>query len=140
MFAEQVEGFVLDLTALTKSDRIAWERFPQHYPFQNNLFVQDFIQKHPQMDQNRSYFFSHKNGLVLFIRYTSGNVTEAVYIQKHFGEPIIDLTEGYCMEDTVPDLGKAIDHVIEVDEALPDGVYHFMGDIEKLNTSPDAEG
>ena len=80
MFAEQVEGFVLDLTVLTKSDLIAWERFPQHYPFQNNLFVQDFIQKHPQMDQNRSYFFSHKNGLVLFIRYTSGNVTEAVYI------------------------------------------------------------
>lgn len=131
MFAEQVEGFVLDLTVLTKSDLIAWERFPQHYPFQNNLFVQDFIQKHPQMDQNRSYFFSHKNGLVLFIRYTSGHVTEAVYIQKHFGEPIIDLTEGYCMEDTVPDLGKAIDHVIEVDEALPDGVYRFLWDIRK---------
>lgn len=139
MFAEQVDGFVLELTDMTQKDLITWERFPQHYPFQNNLFVQDFIQKHPQMDQNRSYFFSHKNGLVLFIRYTSGHVTEAVYIQKHFGEPIIDLTEGYCMEDSVPDLGKAIDHVIEVDESLPAGVYHFMGDIEKLNTSPDAE-
>ena len=92
------------------------------------------------MDKNRSYFFSHKNGLVLFIRYTSGKITEGVHIQKHFGEPIIDLTQGYAMDPSVPDLGKAIDRAIEVDEALPDGVYHFMGDIGKLNTSPDAEG
>ena len=140
MFAEQVESFVLELADMTQKDLITWERFPQQYPFQNNLFVQDFIQKHPQMDQNRSYFFSHKNGLVLFIRYTSGNVAEAVYIQKHFGEPIIDLTEGYHMENAVLNLGKTIDAAIAVDESLPAGVYHFMGDIEKLNTSPDAEG
>ena len=140
MFDERVENFVSNLAAMTEKDLITWERFPQQYPFQNNLFVQNFIQKHPEMDKNRSYFFSHKNGLVLFIRYTSGNVAEAVYIQKHFGEPIIDLTEGYHMEDAVLDLGKTIDAAIEVDESLPAGVYHFMGDIEKLNTSPHAEG
>ncbi len=140
MFPDQVNRFVSELTALTRKDLITWERFPQHYPFQNNLFVQNFIQEHPEMDKNRSYFFSHKNGLVLFIRYTSGKVTEGVHIQKHFGEPIIDLTQGYDMGSAIPNLGKAIDYAIEVDEALPAGVYHFMGDIEKLNTSPDAEG
>lgn len=140
MFAEQVESFVLELADMTQKDLITWERFPQHYPFQNNLFVQNFIQKHPEMDKNRSYFFSHKNGLVLFIRYTSGKIAEGVHIQKHFGEPIIDLTQGYAMDPSVPDLGKAIDRAIAVDESLPAGVYHFMGDIEKLNISPDAEG
>ena len=78
MFAEQVESFVLELADMTEKDLITWERFPQHYPFQNNLFVQNFIQKHPEMDKNRSYFFSHKNGLVLFIRYTSGKIAEGV--------------------------------------------------------------
>ena len=140
MFAEQVNHFVSELTALTRKDLITWERFPQHYPSQNNLFVQNFIQEHPEMDKNRSYFFSHKNGLVLFIRSTSGKITEGVHIQKHFGDPIIDLTQGYDMGSAVPNLGKAIDYAIEVDEALPAGVYHFMGDIEKLNPLPGAEG
>lgn len=140
MYPEQVNHFILELTDMTLKDLITWERFPQHYPFQNNLFVQTFIQKHPEMDKNRSYFFSHKNGLVLFIRYTSGKIAEGVHIQKHFGDPIIDLTQSYDMGSAIPNLGKTIDDAIEVDEALPAGVYHFMGDIEKLNTSPDAEG
>lgn len=139
MFAEHVESFVSSLTDMTQKRLLTWERFPQHYPFQNNLFIQDFIQKHPEMDPSHSYFFSHKNGLVLYIRYTSGKVTRAVYIQKHFGEPVIDLTQGYNMEPTISNLGKAIDHMIDADEALPDGVYLFMLDIERNDRSSDAE-
>lgn len=139
MFADRVKSFVCNLTDMTNRHLLTWERFPQHYPFQNNLFIQDFIQKHPEMDQSRSYFLSHKNGLVLFIRCTSGKAPESVHLQKHFGEPIVSLTQEYQMADIVSELGKAIDDTIKLDEALPDGIYLFMCDVEKGYRPLDAE-
>lgn len=137
MFAKRVKIFILALTNMTSKSLLAWERFPQHYPFQNNLFLENFIQSHPEMDNNRSYFFFHRNGLVLFIRYTSGKIPESIHIQEHFGEPIIDLTSGSDMASDVKSLGKAIDHFIKVSEKRPDCLYKFMQDIEAMDSLPD---
>ena len=139
MFADRVQNFISELIEITKKGLLTWEHFPQQYPFSNNIFVQSFIQSHPEMDKKHSYFFSYKAGLVLFIRCKSSKPSESVYMQKHFGDPIISLTEGYHMEDTISELGKEIDHAIESDASMPAGVYQFMSDIENLNFSSDVD-